>query len=195
MTPKEYGARLARSLPSLAKEERDETVRFYQEFLEDATEPDAASLGSPEELAARIMAEKNTGAASAPDKSRPHWAWRITLLCCTCYLWIPLWAVWYVLLATMILCIASVWIGIAGSLCMGLVCGIWAAVKGNVPLALLDVGIGLVCGGLAVLLWKPFWTALRWSVRFVGTSSQWIGKTLFGQFGKKKSEACVDEKE
>ena len=53
MTPQAYCARLEQALSSMPPAERQEIIRYYLEFLEDASEDERSALGTPEELAHR----------------------------------------------------------------------------------------------------------------------------------------------
>ena len=55
MTPQAYCARLEQALSSMPPAERQEIIRYYLEFLEDASEDERSALGTPEELAQRIL--------------------------------------------------------------------------------------------------------------------------------------------
>ena len=57
MTPQAYCARLEQALSSMPPAERQEIIRYYLEFLEDASEDERSALGTPEELAQRILRE------------------------------------------------------------------------------------------------------------------------------------------
>ena len=57
MTPQVYCARLERALSLMPAAERQETIRYYLEFLEDASEEERAALGTPEALAQQILRE------------------------------------------------------------------------------------------------------------------------------------------
>ena len=46
MTPQVYCARLERALSLMPAAERQETIRYYLEFLEDASEEERAALGT-----------------------------------------------------------------------------------------------------------------------------------------------------
>ena len=55
MTPQEYCAALEQALSPMPPEERQETIRYYLEFLEEASEEERAALGTPQELAAQLL--------------------------------------------------------------------------------------------------------------------------------------------
>ena len=62
MTTQEYCAALEQALSPMPPEERQETIRYYLEFLEDANESERAALGTPTELAQRILRENGLSA-------------------------------------------------------------------------------------------------------------------------------------
>lgn len=73
MTPQAYCARLEQALSSMPPAERQEIIRYYLEFLEDASEDERSALGTPEELAQRILRENGIfppDTAAAPPKHR-----------------------------------------------------------------------------------------------------------------------------
>ena len=70
MTTQEYCAALEQALSPMPPEERQETIRYYLEFLEDANESERAALGTPTELAQRILRENGLSAA-APFPENP----------------------------------------------------------------------------------------------------------------------------
>ena len=75
MTPQAYCARLEQALSSMPPAERQEIIRYYLEFLEDASEDERSALGTPEELAQRILRENGIfppDTAAAPPKKNSN---------------------------------------------------------------------------------------------------------------------------
>ena len=111
MTTQEYCAALEQALSPMPPEERQETIRYYLEFLEDANESERAALGTPTELAQRILRENGLSAAAPfpgnPPKRKKRTAIFVALAC-TFYLWLPLLLTWYILLLTALICIAVI---------------------------------------------------------------------------------------
>lgn len=169
MTPQAYCARLEQALSPMPPAERQETLRYYLEFLEDASEAERADLGTPEALAQRILREngispQNTAAAAPPKKISSRTA-KWIILACTCYIWIPLLCTWYSLLLTALIVLAVIPL----SFCAVLLGGLFSFVVGlfqDVPTALMSLGMGLGCGGIAALVTYPIWLACKGVVRF-----------------------------
>ena len=99
MTPQVYCARLERALSLMPAAERQETIRYYLEFLEDASEEERAALGTPEALAQQILRENGISPQSAVIKHSNRTA-KLIVLACTFYIWLPLLVTWYSLLLT-----------------------------------------------------------------------------------------------
>lgn len=168
MTPQEYCARLERALQLMPSEERQETIRYYLEFLEEASEEERAKLGTPEQLAARILQENGIfpppAAQPVPPKKHSNAA-RIILSICTFPIWLPLLLVWYTLLLTVLICIICIPLSFAAAF-LGLVWATMMIMIHDLPMALFTLGVGVFIGGLAVLLVYPFWIACCAIVRF-----------------------------
>ena len=105
MTPQEYCARLERALSLMPAAERQETIRYYLEFLEDASEEERAALGTPEALAQQILRENGISPQPAVIKHSNRTA-KLIVLACTFYIWLPLLVTWYSLLLTALIVIA-----------------------------------------------------------------------------------------
>ena len=78
MTTQEYCAALEQALSPMPPEERQETIRYYLEFLEDANESERAALGTPTELAQRILRENGLSAAAPFPENPPNSCWPVT---------------------------------------------------------------------------------------------------------------------
>lgn len=174
MTPQEYCAALEQALSPMPPEERQETIRYYLEFLEEASEEERAALGTPQELAAQLLRDSGIFPTQNIPPSAPKSSGRtgvIIALLCTFPIWLPLLLVWYVLLLTVLICIVSVPLTFAGVL----VVGIWSMLmllSRDFPLALLSLGIGLMGGGLAVLVTYPLLIVCRTVAKFGISSSR-----------------------
>lgn len=155
-------------------EERQETIRYYLEFLEEASEEERAALGTPQELAAQLLRDSGIFPTQNIPPSAPKSSGRIGViiaLLCTFPIWLPLLLVWYVLLLTVLICIVTVPITFVGVL----VVGIWSMLmllSRDFPLALLSLGIGLMGGGLAVLVAYPLLIVCRTVAKFGISSSR-----------------------
>lgn len=179
MTPQAYCAALEQALQSMPPEERQEILRYYLEFLEDASESERDSLGTPEELAERILRENGIPKpAQTPPKS--HRALKITLLACTFYIWLPLLLTYYVLLLVVLVCLLCIPLAL---LCSALICIAAGSITlfQDVPPGLLFLGSGFACLGISILLTPLLWIACRAIVKFVAFSSTKFWQFVTGQ--------------
>lgn len=168
MTPQAYCARLEQALSSMPPAERQEIIRYYLEFLEDASEDERSALGTPEELAQRILRENGIfppDTAAAPPKKNSNRIAKWIILACTCYIWIPLLTTWYSLLLTALIVLAVIPIALCAALLGGLFTFVLALFQ-DVPSALMQLGMGLACGGVAALVAYPIWIACKSIVKF-----------------------------
>lgn len=144
MTPQAYCARLEQALSSMPPAERQEIIRYYLEFLEDASEDERSALGTPEELAQRILRENGIfppDTAAAPPKKNSNRIAKWIILACTCYIWIPLLTTWYSLLLTALIVLAVIPIALCAALLGGLFTFVLALFQ-DVPSALMQLGMG-----------------------------------------------------
>ena len=168
MKPQAYCARLEQALSSMPPAERQEIIRYYLEFLEDASEDERSALGTPEELAQRILRENGIfppDTAAAPPKKNSNRIAKWIILACTCYIWIPLLTTWYSLLLTALIVLAVIPIALCAALLGGLFTFVLALFQ-DVPSALMQLGMGLACGGVAALVAYPIWIACKSIVKF-----------------------------
>ena len=148
--------------------ERQEIIRYYLEFLEDASEDERSALGTPEELAQRILRENGIfppDTAAAPPKKNSNRIAKWIILACTCSIWIPLLTTWYSLLLTALIVLAVIPIALCAALLGGLFTFVLALFQ-DVPSALMQLGMGLACGGVAALVAYPIWIACKSIVKF-----------------------------
>lgn len=177
MTPQEYCARLEKALKAMPPEERQETIRYYLEFLEEASEAERSALGTPEQLAARLLQEN--GILQTPDVPRKkNRAAAIVALACTFYIWLPLLVCWYVLLLCAVICIVVIPISLAACLPLCMFEFIILLLH-DIPLALLALGMGFACAGIAILLMPPFWIACRAVIKFTIFTTKKMWNALF----------------
>ena len=140
MTPQVYCARLERALSLMPAAERQETIRYYLEFLEDASEEERAALGTPEALAQQILRENGISPQPAVIKHSNRTA-KLIVLACTFYIWLPLLVTWYSLLLTALIVLICI-VGVDG------------------------LGSGGGSGGVGILVAYPIWLACKGIVRF-----------------------------
>ncbi|WP_294400964.1 DUF1700 domain-containing protein [uncultured Ruminococcus sp.] len=181
MTTQEYCAALEQALSPMPPEERQETIRYYLEFLEDANESERAALGTPAELAQRILRENGLSAAAPSPENPPKRKKRTAIfvaLACTFYLWLPLLLTWYILLLTALICIAVIPLSLVCAAGLLLFVGI-AILFQDAALGLFSVGCGIFILGLCVLLALPLWKACQAVVRFTAFSTKKLWHALF----------------
>lgn len=167
MTAAEFMTELGTALYGLSNEERESALEYYREYFEEAgDEADAAaeSLGSPQSVAERIIAESGEGrpftyetpvmtAAPSDGPDGAHIFTMIAVVVLTFPLWITVFSLWITLLVILISLLASFGVSAIGAPIQG----IMLLISGDTGSGLVMIGGGLVCAGLTLLLWKPFW--------------------------------------
>ena len=147
MTPQVYCARLERALSLMPAAERQETIRYYLEFLEDASEEERAALGTPEALAQQILRENGISPQSAVIKHSNRTA-KLIVLACTFYIWLPLLVTWYSLLLTALIVLICIPVSL-GAVLLGGLFSFVITVFQDVPTALMLLGfVALAVGGI-----------------------------------------------
>ena len=150
MTPQVYCARLERALSLMPAAERQETIRYYLEFLEDASEEERAALGTPEALAQQILRENGISPQPAVIKHSNRTA-KLIVLACTFYIWLPLLVTWYSLLLTALIVLICIPVSLGATLLGGLFCFVITVFQ-DIPTALMLLGFGLGSGGVGILV-------------------------------------------
>lgn len=167
MTKLQFLLALHEKLAGLPREDVEERLNFYSEMIEDRmeegmTEEDAvAAVGSVDEIAEQITADiPLTKIVKEKIKSKRRLkAWEITLLSIGGLIWVPLViasvAVVLSLYVSLWAVIVSLW-AVFGSFAIGalavVIYGFVFALSENVYVGLAAVAAGLVCAGLAILL-------------------------------------------
>ena len=165
MNREEFLAALASELGMLAEAERERSLAFYAEMIDDrmeggASEEEAvASLGPVEEIAAEILGSAPIVPAVKQRNRRRLRGWEIALLIIGSPVWLPLLlaagVVALSLLIVLWVLIAALWVATASCvLCvpMSLVNNIAALLRGNLMRSVVSVGMACVAAGLALLL-------------------------------------------
>ena len=167
MNKEQFLDELRRELSGLPQEDIEERIAFYEEMIADRmdegiSEEEAISeIGSVEEIARQIMSEIPL-TKLVKEKVRPKRslkAWEIVLLVLGSPVWIPLAiAVVAVLLSVyavlwaVVICVYAVDFSFAVGTLAGVV-GVFAYLKAGNPVgALFSLGTGIVCAGLAILM-------------------------------------------
>ena len=162
MTKLQFLFSLSEHLSSLPSEEKDENLEFYAEIIEDkmeeglSEEEAVTSVGSPEELAAQILANHPKKKTSKKQKLK---AWEIVLLAVGSPIWaslliaafavaVSLYAVLWSVIVTLWACFAA----FCACGIYGMIFGIGTAVSGNTITGMAFIGAGICCGGLGIFL-------------------------------------------
>ena len=167
MNRAEFLNALREKLSGLPAEELEERLSFYAEAMDDriedgySEEAAAAEIGTPEEIAAQIIAEIPLSRlvrekVGARKKRR---TWQTVLLAVGAVVWVPLLiaflavifslyiALWAVVISLYAVCLALAVAGVCA-----LPGAVLLAVRGNLPAAAAFLGAGIFCAGLAILM-------------------------------------------
>ncbi len=167
MNKEQFLDELRRELSGLPREDIEERIAFYEEMIADRmdegmSEKEAVSgIGSVEEIARQIMSEIPL-TKLVKEKVRPKRslkAWEIVLLVLGSPVWIPLAIAAvavllsvYAVLWAVVICVYAVDFSFAAGTLAGVV-GVFAYLKAGNPVgALFSLGTGIVCAGLAILM-------------------------------------------
>ena len=169
MTKQAFAAALRNELSGLPREDIDRSIDFYCEMIDDRmeeglTEEEAVSaIGSVSEVAAQIMSEIPLSKI-VKEKIKPKralQAWQIVLIVLGAPLWLSLLVAAFVVVLAAYVVVWSVAISlwavetaITACALAGIVSIPVFAIQGNVWTGVAMLGAGLVCAGIAILL---FW--------------------------------------
>ena len=180
MTKNEYLKMLKRELRSIKRAEREKSLAYFGELIDDRMEdgiPEetaVSELESVSDAAQRIIAE-----ASAQGLLRAkHSVWEIILLVLGFPLWFPLlltvavvvftmYALVWILIGTLLL--ASVSLAVGGAAAV-----IGTFFSGSISAAFVCLGIGLVSAGLGLALFIPALLIARAYVRATPIIFNWL---------------------
>lgn len=188
MTKKEFLSRLKSCLSPLSQEERDNAVRYYEEFFEDCESEEEAlkQLGSPEEIANQILKENgvNTDNVATTEALKKEKTKNSGLIILIIILTFPLWI--GAVAALFGLTVAALAVGFAlnvAFIAVGVTCiGVGAFVLfTNISLGLIMLGVGLVAISLFVLAILPLCGLIGKGIK---KSGELIGKGFNKLFGK-----------
>ena len=154
-----------------------------------------AAIGTPEEVANQILMDmplsKVVKAKSKPDSG--YKAWEIVLIILGFPIWFPLLLTAAILALTLMLVVAILVItffivvaaiGIAG-LAVTFAC-IPLLFTGGSSSLLLQFGLGLICVGLAVVMFIPAKAFCLWSIEMCGNFGRWVKQKVIS--GRKKEK-------
>ena len=158
MVRKKFDKRLRKSLKGLSRQERQEVIDYYNEMIDDSiesgkTEEQAiAELGSPEDLAKKILSENYPVEPISADKGcgkkkksslKPLW---ILLIIIGSPLWLSIAVVAFGVALGLLVCALGLVIGLFAA-CAGLVVGGVGATIYGVIMLFIEFGYGLACAG------------------------------------------------
>lgn len=196
MNKQAFAAALRDRLSGLPREDIERSIEFYCEMIDDRmeeglTEEEAISeIGSVEEVAAQIMSEIPLSKL-VREKVKPKRAlrvWEIVLLVLGSPIWLSLLIAAFVVVLSVYIVIWSVVISlwaveaaVAACALGGAAASVLFAIQGNVWTGVAMLGAGLVCAGIAIVL---FWgckqitkgVVLLTKKMLIGIKSCFIGK-------------------
>ncbi len=206
MTASEFLQQLEQNLQGLQAEERENAMAYYHEYFEEAGEEHEAeavqNLGSPQSVAERIIRENGeegvfspeenitvetkksadysqnySGTAKASTDNTGRIIFAIVVLFLTLPLWIAVPIVWFsIVFVLLLLPIVFACAAIAGPMQ-----GVLAIILGSVAGGIYNIGAGMFCAGLAMLLWKPFFMGAWYLTKLFGRMCAAIYRFLTGK--------------
>jgi len=189
MNRKDFLEAVRLKLKGLSEEDINKALEFYEEAISDRiedglTEDEAvAAIGTPDEIAQQILMDtplpKLVKAKAKPEKGFK--VWEIILL----VLGFPIWfsvllAAGLVALSLIIVLFAIVLSFFAVILALGLggivlvVASILMMIAGGGSASIFNIGIAILCIGLAVLLFIPAKALALWIVELCGRFGKWV---------------------
>ena len=189
MNRKDFLEAVRLKLKGLSEEDINKALEFYEEAISDRiedglTEDEAvAAIGTPDEIAQQILMDtplpKLVKAKAKPEKGFK--VWEIILL----VLGFPVWfsvllAAGLVALSLIIVLFAIVLSFFAIILALGLggivlvVASILMMIAGGGSASIFNIGIAILCIGLAVLLFIPAKALALWIVELCGRFGKWV---------------------
>ena len=196
MNKEEFLAELREKLSGLPQNEREERIAFYSEMIADrvddgASEEEAvAGIGSVDSVVEQIMSEvpMTMIVRERVSRKRKLRGWEIILLILGSPVWIPLLAagaaVLLALFAAVWAVVLSLWAADLGLFAGagGCLIGIFPYLRAGSPEgALFSAGAGLICAGLAILLFFGCAAAARGAAAMMrktltGLKVRFVGK-------------------
>lgn len=191
MTAEEFLRQLEQGLSGLQKDERDNAMEYYREyFMESENEQEAVErLGSPQSAAQRIISEIGENGVYTPPKnigsnSSASDTGRIIMTICILVFASPIWFSLAIVWIALIFCVAVLLLSIGASALSAPVQGVAEIVTGSLGTGLYDIGAGVLCAGLTMLLWKPVFLLIKaMSVGMIKAA----GFCLDGMLGRRRN--------
>lgn len=185
MTKYEFLAELEKKLSALPKKDRDRSLEYYAEMIDEQVEngvpeDEAVShFGSTDEIAAQILGDTTQakeGNKKIKLKRRPY-VWEVILLALGSPIWLAL-AIsllsaalsLYVVLWSLVVSAWAVFGALCGAALGGITGGIAVITIGKLSIGMVLIGAALVCAGLAIFAFIGSLAATKGVV--------WITKTV-----------------
>lgn len=179
MNKQEFLDALRSSLEGLPRKDIEASLEFYQEAIDDRmesglTEQEAvAEIGSVEEVAAQILSEMPLPKLIRARAKGSSSGWQTALIVLGSPVWLPLLLAAAILLLAVYIVVWSVVIvfyALDFTLAAGVIGCLAGTVQplmqGNFPGAGLALGMGVICAGLAMLLFLGMGWVSKLGVRF-----------------------------
>lgn len=188
MTKNEFLSSLSQKLAKLPGEDAAQSLAYYSEMIDDYMEngmtEEAAveTLGSTEEVSAQILADVSAEMPVEKDApKKPLEVWKIILLILGSPLWISLLIAAgsvllsvYLVLWTAVISFYTVAASLAAGALGGIFGGIVFGVRTEMIQAVLFLGIGFLCAGLAIFSFFGCNQAAKGAVRLSKIMWRWI---------------------
>ncbi len=202
MTKLKFLLALHKSLSALPQEDVEERLRFYSEMIEDrmeeglSEEEAVAAIGSVEDIAAQIILEVSPAPAATkiPKPNRNLKVWEIVLLVLGSPVWLSLLIAaaavvlsLYVSLWAVIVSLWAVFASLIACAFAGIAAGIGFTFGSNALVGTALIGAGIVCAGLAVLLFIGCNAATKGTLLL----TKRIPGSIKKSFSKKEDTSCV----
>lgn len=164
MTAELFLNQLEGCLHGLTAEERENAMSYYREYLEEAGEQAneaVEKLGSPQSVAEQILSEMResqpeTDAFFPEEKPSKASAGTVIFGILVLMITSPFWGTIAVLWLTLLFSLAVILLSLGFSAIFAPVQGISCLTGGMPDLGIYNIGAGIFCIGLVLLLWKPF---------------------------------------
>jgi len=168
MSKQEFLEQLRKELNGLPHDDIEERLSFYSEMIDDriteeglSEEQAVAAAGSVQDIVAQIIAE-TPFVRIAKEKIKPKRrlkAWEIVLLVLGSPIWVSLALIafavvlaLYIVLWALVICLWALFVSFAACTLGGVTAGAIYFTQGNVLGGIAMIGAGIVCAGIAILM-------------------------------------------
>ncbi|MDE7093899.1 MAG: DUF1700 domain-containing protein [Oscillospiraceae bacterium] len=184
MTVNEFLHELERNLSSLKPEERQSAMAYYREYLEeagDSAQEAIENLGSPQSVAERILSESELE-LNESKKSQPKS--KISTIIAGSFILLatsPFWLVILFLWLALVFALTIIVLTFATSIVIAPIQGIMYLTKGLFGDGIGDIGAGLFCAGITMLIWRPCLKLIIHTTKTLWGHTVAICRKLFGK--------------